>query len=240
VVNIRVLKTEHADAGERPVSSSRATFSSSTNSHVVRGAREIEVDACTMLGFIPRSVIGHRSGDRSGGDPDRCATCSTLRGWPIRRRNPGWAQIAVAVGSPYGISADCDGWNRERARSRSMRSESGRLMDEIIQTDAALNPGNLRRAADLNSAGESDWSDETAVILPATGNLVRDREQHREVCRRLADQGRPDSTQLDWGGGQNVSAYIREVVRFHKLEEQRRARDGSRAGEPGGARGPQA
>ena len=52
-------------------------------------------------------------------------------------------QIAIAIGSPMGFAADgVTAGIVRRPRPRLLRGASGRLIDNVIQTDAALNPGN--------------------------------------------------------------------------------------------------
>ena len=126
-------------------------------------------------------------------------------------------QIAIAVGSPYGFQQTVTA-GIVSALGRTMRAESGRLMDEIIQTDAALNPGNSGGPL-LNSAGEVIGVN-TAVILPAQGICFAIASNTAQfVAGWLIKEGRIRRSSIGVAG-QNVPLHPR-VVRFHKLPADR-------------------
>jgi S1-C subfamily serine protease len=181
-----------------------------TNSHVVSGADQINV---TMSD-------GHRSrATLVGDDPDSDLAVIRLphSDLPFVAFGDSQAirvgQLAIAVGNPLGFQYSVTA-GVVSALGRSLRAGSGRLMDDILQTDAALNPGNSGGPL-VDSHGRVIGVN-TAIILPAQGICFAIASNTaRLVATQLIAYGRFRRSYIGVAG-QNVMLH-RWLVRKHDL-----------------------
>ena len=135
-----------------------------TNNHVIDGASEIELGLADGRRFKAR-VLG-RDGDSDlavlRGDTHETLPVSRLANSKTVR--PG--QISIAIGNPLGFESTVTA-GIVSAVGRSLRAQNGRLIGDVIQTDAALNPGNSGGPL-VSSAGEIIGIN-TAMIAGAQG-----------------------------------------------------------------------
>jgi S1-C subfamily serine protease len=186
-----------------------------TNSHVVGNPAKAGLRTTTVTLPDGRSLAA----DVVGRDADTDLAVLRIDGsrLPWARLGDSKAvrvgQVAIAIGNPYGFDHSVTS-GVVSALGRSLRARSGRLMDDIIQTDASLNPGNSGGPL-VTTAGDVIGIN-TAMILPAQGICFAIASNTvRFVASRLMRDGRIRRSHIGIAGQQ--TAVPRALARANQM-----------------------
>jgi S1-C subfamily serine protease len=155
-----------------------------TNSHVIHGASRIRVE--TTQGQASDAEL---IGEDSHTDTALIRARVELPSLPLgSSKNLRVGQLAIAIGNPLGFEYSLTA-GVVSALGRSLRSSTGRLVDNVIQTDAALNPGNSGGPL-CDSSGRVIGMN-TAIIASAQGICFATAvDTVQWVCLQLLQHGR--------------------------------------------------